>query len=96
VEHPAFAFLMKDLPDQPPSPWTLTESPGDSLLLLTRQYNDETIEVRVVADEVRFYGKLQQEAQQRLAVCMSKCQLTVCLCVRLNAPVTTVRIPLIV
>jgi hypothetical protein len=40
-----------DLPAQPPAPWTLTESPGDSQLLLTRQYNDETIEVRVIADE---------------------------------------------
>jgi Mitochondrial glycoprotein len=44
---------MQDLPAKPPSPWTLTESPGDSQLLLTRKYNDETIEVRVVADEVR-------------------------------------------
>jgi hypothetical protein len=47
---------MQDLPAQPPEPWTLTESPGDSQLLLTRQYNDETIEVRVIADEVRCRG----------------------------------------
>ena len=44
---------VQDLPAQPPAPWTLTESPGDSQLLLTRQYNDETIEIRVIADEAR-------------------------------------------
>jgi hypothetical protein len=41
----------EDLPAQPPSPWTLTESPGDSKLTLTRQYNGETVEVTVLADE---------------------------------------------
>lgn len=47
-------FLLQDLPAQPPSPWTLTESPGDSQLKLTRDYNGETIEVVVMADEVSF------------------------------------------
>lgn len=55
---------MQDLPAQPPEPWTLTESPGDSQLLLARQYNDETIEVRVIADEVRRCGKLTFQLQQ--------------------------------
>ena len=37
----------------PPSPWTLTESVGDSKLELRRSFNDETVLVTVVADEVR-------------------------------------------
>ena len=55
---------MQDLPAQPPQPWTLTESPGDSQLLLMRQYNDETIEVRVIADEVRRRGELTFQLKQ--------------------------------
>ena len=51
--HGSCVIASQDLPGQPPSPWTLTESPGDSRLTLTRQHGDETVEVCLVADEVR-------------------------------------------
>lgn len=42
---------VENLPSQPPSPWTLTESAGDSKLELRRPFNDEDIVVTVIADE---------------------------------------------
>lgn len=57
----------QDLPAQPPSPWTLTESPGDSKLALTRQYNGETVEVRVMADEVSSVHNACKTRQLRCA-----------------------------
>ena len=37
----------------PPKPWTLEEKPGDTLLTLERQFNGETIQVAVSAEQAR-------------------------------------------
>ncbi len=37
----------------PPKPWTLEEKPGDTLLTLERQFDGETIQVAVSAEQVR-------------------------------------------
>jgi hypothetical protein len=44
--------IVQNLPSEPPSPWTLTESLGDSALVLKRPFNSEEIIVTVIADEV--------------------------------------------
>ena len=50
---PELMHVQNDSP-KPPKGWQLTENPGDGLLVLTRQHNNETIEVTVsVNDQVR-------------------------------------------
>lgn len=48
LENPS---AVENLPSEPPSPWTLTESLGDSALVLKRPFNSEEIIVTVIADE---------------------------------------------